>query len=144
MIYADSSALVSLYSANANTHAVLGIFASLQPPVIFSQLHQLELSNAMELRQFRQQMTASQATASLQTIHADTQSGTLRSVSLNWPKVFSSAIALAQKHSRQLGTRSLDILHVAAALESSAVTFVTFDKRQADLARAEGLTVQGA
>ena len=36
---------------------------------------------------------------------------------------------------------AMDILHVATALELKAVTFLSFDHRQRDLAEAEGLTV---
>ena len=44
-------------------------------------------------------------------------------------------------HSEKLGTRSLDILHVASALVLGSTSFVTFDRRQAALARASGLKV---
>lgn len=35
----------------------------------------------------------------------------------------------------------MDLLHVAGALEIGATAFVTFDRRQGELARAEGLRV---
>jgi len=38
-----------------------------------------------------------------------------------------------------LGTRTLDTLHVACALELKAERFWTFDQRQAKLAKAAGL-----
>jgi hypothetical protein len=40
-----------------------------------------------------------------------------------------------------VGGSALDILHVACALILRADTFLTFDKRQAKLARAAGLSV---
>jgi predicted nucleic acid-binding protein len=40
---------------------------------------------------------------------------------------------------RREGARALDILHVAVALELQAASFFTFDRRQARLARSEGL-----
>jgi len=39
----------------------------------------------------------------------------------------------------QLGRRTLDLLHVACALEIGASAFLTFDKRQASLAKRAGL-----
>ncbi len=39
-------------------------------------------------------------------------------------------------------TRSLDLMHLAAALLSEERTFLTFDKRQAKAATAEGLLVK--
>jgi predicted nucleic acid-binding protein len=49
------------------------------------------------------------------------------------------AVELSRAHSPKLGTRSLDVLHVASALELEMRSFVTYDKRQESLARAVGL-----
>jgi len=46
---------------------------------------------------------------------------------------------LSRVHTPALGCRSLDVLHVASALELGLRTFVTFDQRQQKLARAAGL-----
>jgi predicted nucleic acid-binding protein len=51
---------------------------------------------------------------------------------------------LSAAHSEKLGTRSLDILHVASALVLGSVSFLTFDRRQAALARVAGLKVPSA
>ena len=48
---------------------------------------------------------------------------------------------LAREHTAALGTRSLDVLHVAAALALRERNFVTGDDRQAKLAAAVGLRV---
>ena len=48
--------------------------------------------------------------------------------------------SLSALHSETLGTRSLDILHVAAAL-TLGLAHLTFDTRQAALARIAGLKV---
>ncbi len=45
----------------------------------------------------------------------------------------------APRHGPRLGVRTLDSLHVAAALQLKAEQFWTFDARQAKLAQAEGL-----
>ncbi len=49
--------------------------------------------------------------------------------------MYSVSVALAQRHVPNLGIRTLDTLHVAAALELKADAFWTFDQRQAKLAR---------
>lgn len=45
-----------------------------------------------------------------------------------------------------IGARTLDALHLGAAqrLGASAITFLTFDVRQAQAARSIGITVVGA
>ncbi len=48
---------------------------------------------------------------------------------------------LSASHSATLGTRTLDILHVAAALVLGLADLLTFDTRQAALAKAAGLKV---
>jgi predicted nucleic acid-binding protein len=46
---------------------------------------------------------------------------------------------LARRYGPKLGTRTLDTLHVACALELKAERFWTFDERQAKLAKVTGL-----
>jgi hypothetical protein len=55
--------------------------------------------------------------------------------------VYSRAESLSRRYTSILGARSLDILHVAAAVVLDASAFVTHDDRQARLAKAAGLPV---
>jgi predicted nucleic acid-binding protein len=55
--------------------------------------------------------------------------------------VFDRAMRMARRRTPQLGTRTLDLLHVASALKLQADTFYTFDRNQEKLARAEGLII---
>jgi uncharacterized protein len=49
---------------------------------------------------------------------------------------------LSAGHAATLGCRTLDIIHVAAAVVIGVSDFVTFDNRQAALAKLCGLTVK--
>ncbi len=49
------------------------------------------------------------------------------------------AAELSERYTPKLGTRSLDVLHVACALELGLGRFLTFDVRQQQLAMAAGL-----
>ena len=53
--------------------------------------------------------------------------------------VFARALELSARHAVTLLCRSLDVLHVAAALELGCSRFVSGDDRQLALAAAEGL-----
>lgn len=55
---------------------------------------------------------------------------------------FERAAEIARAHVAHTGTRTLDTLHVAAALELKADRFWTFDDRQAKLAKAVGLKLR--
>ena len=49
--------------------------------------------------------------------------------------------ALSDQHTPTLGTRMLDVLHVAIALLLKPEAFYSFDERQRRLAQANGLRV---
>jgi hypothetical protein len=53
--------------------------------------------------------------------------------------VWVRARQLSLSHTVRIGACTLDILHVAAALSLGVSSFLTFDRTQARLARAEGL-----
>jgi len=56
--------------------------------------------------------------------------------------VFMLARRLSRRHTAKVGTRSLDIIHVASALLLRPEVFYSFDERQRRLAETEGLTVR--
>jgi predicted nucleic acid-binding protein len=58
-----------------------------------------------------------------------------------WRATLRSAAGISRAHAPALGCRTLDLLHVATALELGLRIFVTFDDRQKQLARAAGLKV---
>ena len=55
---------------------------------------------------------------------------------------FREAEDLAASHTEKLGVRSFDLMHVGLAIALGATEFLTFDLRQASLARAAGLQVK--
>jgi hypothetical protein len=72
---------------------------------------------------------------------SDLRSARLVRETVKWPAAFRRAARLSERHSATTGTRSLDILHVAAAKSLHAVEFISFDGRQRALASATGLIV---
>jgi hypothetical protein len=72
-------------------------------------------------------------------LEEDVQAGVWEAPAYDLADVHATAERLARRHAAALGTRSLDILHVAAALALGANCFVTGDRRQASLARAANL-----
>jgi predicted nucleic acid-binding protein len=138
LTYADTSFLVSLYTADRNSVAASEHARLAGPPFPLTPFGRLELINAIHLRCFRGENPMSEAMADLAAVASDLAAGTLSPVPIPAAMV-ERAQALAGKHTGRLGVRSLDILHVAVALELQAEAFLTFDRRQARLARAEGL-----
>jgi predicted nucleic acid-binding protein len=139
-VYADTSFLVSLYFADTDSASAARVMRS-APTVFLTPLGELELVNALELARFRRLVNASQVRASHAAFRQDVAS---RVFSLQPLPVtaYEMAARIARRRSARMGTRTLDILHVASALLLHAERFLTFDDRQRRLARAEGMRVQ--
>lgn len=138
--YADTSFLFSLYVADSNTPSALRLIRSAGLPVLATPLVEVELENAIHQRQFRRELTAADCKALVTAFRNDLPViFDLRSFT---PEMFRKASLLSSSQTPFLGTRSLDVLHVASALVLGAREFYTFDHAQARLARAEGLRVK--
>lgn len=91
-------------------------------PVLITPLGELELVNALQVRLFRKAVRRTEARAAHSAFRADLQQGVFVMRPLA-DEVFIRARQLASKWTARLGTRSLDILHVAAAVVLRADTF---------------------
>ena len=109
-------------------------------PILVTPLGRLELLNALSLRLFRKELTLSQTETGRSLFEADVTEGIfiLRSLPA---AVYERAAAMSRRHTPKLGTRTLDVLHVASAVMLNAHTFYTFDRRQRTLAKREALMV---
>lgn len=139
--YADTSFLVSLYVLDTNSEAASARMKTAPLPVLLTPLGELELSNAIALRVFRRELAPSTARAAHSFFKRDVENGIFAIAA--FPRLlFETAKKLARERTPQLGSRTIDTLHVAAAVLLRADAFYTFDQRQARLARAERLRVR--
>jgi len=136
--YADTSFIVSLYLRDANSNLATARMLEIAPPLMLSSLGELELTNALQLYVFRKEIDESDLRAALATLRADIESGALVVKPMS-EAMYVEARRLSMRWSAKLGTRSLDILQVAAAIILGADSFHTFDDRQKKLAKAAGL-----
>lgn len=139
--YADTGFLCSLYAPDAHTRSAAARMKRQALPLPIVWLHQLEFRNALRLRIFRREITSGQRDASLNAMLADLAAGVLEHAAPPLTGLTIEAERLSALHSEALGTRSLDVLHVAAALVLGVSDFLTFDHRQRALAAAVGLKV---
>lgn len=109
-------------------------------PFLLTTFGELELTNAISLRLFRRELTASKVKAARALVQKDLMDGVLLAKPMTMNN-FEKAMRMARGRTPQLGTRTLDILHVASALELKAEMFYTFDHNQARLGKTEGLLV---
>ena len=139
--YADTGFLCSLYAPDAHTHLAAARMTRQTLPLPIIWLHQLEFRNALRLRVFRGEITPAQRDASINALLADLAAGVLTHAEPPLVDLTTEAERQSALHSETLGTRSLDILHVASAIVLGLPDFLTFDHRQHALAKAAGLRV---
>jgi predicted nucleic acid-binding protein len=140
-VYADTGWLCSLYAPDVHTSLAAARMKRLTLPLPMTWLHQLEFRNALRLRVFRMEISAKQRDASLNAMLADMAAGVLEASSPPLAEVMVESERLSALYSERLGTRSLDILHVASAVVLGLAEFLTFDHRQGALAKSAGLRV---
>ena len=140
--YADTSFLFSLYGHDANSAQARPMGNALKVPLAFTSLQRHELRNAFRLAVFRKAITLERCEAVLAEVEADTKTGVLLETPVAWAEVYAEAEALSAAHTKSLGTRGFDVLHVAVAIALGVRDFLTFDARQKALAVKAGLKVK--
>jgi predicted nucleic acid-binding protein len=90
---------------------------------------------------YRGQVDDRLASEAIDDFETDVREGRLAVVDVLWRRTLDRAALLSTSHTASLGTRALDVLHVASALTLDARRFVSYDERQAALAKAVGLRV---
>jgi predicted nucleic acid-binding protein len=138
-VYIDSSFFVSIYLPDSQSPAALGRLTR-QPRILLTPFHETELVHAVLLQVFRGGISSDRADRAIRDFQLDRDAGMWEIAGFP-DATFVTATDLARIHVARLGARTLDSLHVAAALALKAQQFWTFDDRQAKLAKAAGLKV---
>ena len=139
--YFDSAIIVKLYVREANSADAIRLVSAHAAPYALTSWQALEVRNAIRLKAFRHEITNAEMTQSIAALGQDIATGRWVRPAFTAATVEQKAEELSAGHAAALGCRTLDIIHVAAALIFGAKEFVTFDQRQAALARAVGLSV---
>lgn len=139
-VYADTSFLISLYSLDANSVAAAQTMQGSKHVHVLSTLAEVETINALELRVFRKEISPLQAKSSFRHFEKDLSQGVFQLVRMP-DDTFERARQISHRSTARLGTRSMDLLHVAAALELNVDYLYSFDQQQCRLAKKLGLKV---
>lgn len=138
---ADSSLIVALYLNESDSPRADAACAAVEPPLLLTDWHRVEIANAFQRAVNTARITAGQATQLWQDFMGDIAAGRFKIISPDHTAVLNRTIALTDKHTATVGTRTLDLIHIATALEIEAADFLSFDARQRQTASAEGLNV---
>ena len=139
--YVDPSALRRLYVHDQRSRAFCAWIARLRGALPLTLHGKAEVVNSIELAVFRQDITVAMAEGALADLASDLKDGRLAMADLPWRRALDRAAELSRIYTPSLRTRTLDVLHVASALELGSRAFVTYDERQAALAKAVSLQV---
>ena len=140
--YADSSFLMSLTIEDGKTDEAKRFMSRHPEPLPLNPLHRLEVRNGIRLRVQRGEIDPARRVAALRQVEEDIAEGVLVHQAMPWTDALRKAETLSAAHAEQLGCRSADTLHVAAAMLAGAKRFLSFDSRQRALAKAAGLEVK--
>jgi predicted nucleic acid-binding protein len=150
-IYADSSFILRLIERETGSQEAINEYRRLgKPRLPFSPFHELEVRNAVLQRIFyeghavvrldRRELLR-QRDETLARLAQLLLRGSFRAVELDFPALIEKSVTIGILHTERLGCRAVDIFHVAAAEALQCEFFATIDCRQADLAKAVGLSV---
>ena len=145
--YPDTSFLCALYRLQANSPAAAAYFAAMPGPLEVTTLLLYEFRQAVRFQIRLHRLNPSkgypraEGAKMLADLKADLTSGDVTVIPAPWPQIHLAAERLSELYTDAGGHRSMDILHVATALELGVQEFLTFDTNQKTLAEAEGFVV---
>ena len=138
MLYLDTSALLKLYIREPGSEAVQAHVTSQDLPLPIWEIQEAELVNALRLKAFWQEITPAQAETQIDLFQTRRKRGLYTFPQIDRNSLMKCFLHLSAETPR-LGCRTMDILHVACALEIAATAFLSFDQRQNALAAHAGL-----
>lgn len=140
MLYLDTSALLKLYIREEGSEWVQEQISAQDCALPIWEIQEAEFINALHLKVFWGDISLSQAKEQITFFKERRARGLYVFPEISRSALMESFRKLCEETPR-LGCRTMDILHVACALEIEASGFISFDKRQCDLAHHAGLKV---
>ncbi len=140
MIYLDTSAFIKLYIRESESETLQSFITAQDHPLPVWDMLEAEFCNALRLKIFWGDLTEAQAAGQIEHYERRKHAGQYYVPEVSRAALMTAFHALSRETAR-LGCRTMDILHVAFALQIEPQTFVTYDARQRALAEHAGLNV---
>ena len=112
---------------------------TVKPSLVFNSLLRLEVENSIRLSVAHQMINEREAQLSRNRIEQFEKNLQWVETNVDWERTFARALGLSKSHTSNIYSRSLDILHVACAMEIGCRHFWSFDRKQRSLAEMAGL-----
>ena len=138
--YADTSFIIPLFiKEDTSCSAILEIADRLTEPIPLIFLNSVEWVAAINARLYRKEITCAIHDAAFAKFREYLQQGVFVRLPIDLERLRERAETLSNRHTPLNGSRTLDLLHVAAAQLLGCRRFLAFDQRQLATAKAEGL-----
>ncbi len=132
--YFDTSVLLKFYVEEPRSAEADALILKADAPLLFTHFHEIEIRTALRLKRGRHEITEAELKTALGNLQSDINTGRLEKPNYDVASVLYKAEEFSAKYAAETLARSLDILHVAAALVLGAREFVSFDERQRKIA----------
>lgn len=140
-IYLDSSYVLSYLMEDSHSEEACNNLKTLPSAGKISELVMLEFQTVLRRQVGINGFESGHAERIILELDSQIKEGWFEIVKVNWDRVWQRSMGLSARNASSLKVRSLDILHVAVAMEAGHDSFWTFDKRQKELAEMSGLRV---
>lgn len=139
--YYDTGLLLKLYTQEPESSKVRAFVKKQGAVLRITDLHAVEMTSALRLKQFRRECNEGQVAAILSHLRQDERNGVLARVAVDWTDAWKICLQLTETHAAATGCRTLDTLHVACAALLGIECFASSDQRQIKMAKKAGLKV---
>ncbi len=140
-IHADPGELLKLYLKEPESRAMADRRKKIADPHLVTHYGRVEMTNGIGLAAYHGIITDKIHDAAMAALDDDFAQGRYRPGDVLWRAILKRAGELRRNRTRSIGCRSLDIVHVASAVELEFKHFATFDVRQQQLAKAASLKI---
>jgi uncharacterized protein len=145
VIYGDTSFLLALFVERDFFHIQASRLAvKFKEPIPLTLLSELELVNGIRRSLAAKIISIEEHDRIFRQIAEDESQGIFVRLAIHQADHFAKARELSKKFTPEISARSLDILHVAAALLLKVRDFASFDEKQRILASKAGLKLAPA
>jgi predicted nucleic acid-binding protein len=139
MHFADASFLVSAFLGDANGSKAWKWWASSKAVLHVSRLVLLEAENTIRSSVFQHAVAQQDSIEALHLLKRALADGVLVRREISSARLYPAAQRICMRHTGPETFGTMDIIHVACAVELGVTHFISFDRSQRKLAAAEGL-----
>lgn len=142
-IYADTSWWFA-YKRREDPHHRAAVTLFDRTPdaqILWTPWHRVEVFNIFRQAEYQKVILPGEARDMIRVLEQEIHFGYWAHIEFAWTEAVRTACELGAEFSLRRGVRSMDLFHVAIAIEVAADAFLSFDQDQNDLASAAGFVL---